>query len=79
MIVQVPKFVTKLDSILSTYNKRDIANYMIWRVVLNSMITLNKAWVDNFRDYTKIITGQNAEEARWEQCLDLVNNIVRYN
>lgn len=76
VIVQVPRFIVQLDDQLAKYNKRDVANYMIWRVVLNSMITLNKQWVDNFRDYTKIITGQSAEESRWEQCLDLVNNIV---
>lgn len=75
VIVQVPTFIVKLDEVLSKYNKRDVANYLIWRVVLNSMITLNKQWVDNFRDYTKIITGQDAEEPRWEQCLDSVNNI----
>ena len=63
----MPKFIERLDEVLSNYNKTDVANYMIWRVVLNSMITLNKAWVDNFRDYTKIITGQDSEEPRWEQ------------
>lgn len=55
----------------TTINRRDrvLANYMMWRVVLQSVSTLGKKWRELAQNYNSVITGQEREEPRWEQCL----------
>lgn len=42
---------------------------MLWRCVLQCFTTLGRKWRDAAQGYSKIITGQDREEPRWEQCL----------
>lgn len=42
---------------------------MMWRVVLQSFATLGKRWRELAQEYNKVITGQDREEPRWEQCM----------
>ncbi|XP_074602163.1 neprilysin-2-like [Brevipalpus obovatus] len=42
---------------------------MVWRVVLQGYATLGKKWRELAQEYNKVITGQDREEPRWEQCL----------
>lgn len=46
-----------------------LANYMMWRVVLQCFATLGKRWRELAQEYNKVITGQDREEPRWEQCM----------
>lgn len=49
--------------------RRVVANYMVWRVVAQSLSTLSKEWRDLAHEYSSVITGKSQEEPRWEQCL----------
>lgn len=69
IIVNVPSFFAKLDKLLLEVEPRTLANYMIWRVVLQSISTLGRKWRDLAQGYNAVITGQEREEPRWEQCL----------
>lgn len=42
---------------------------MMWRVVMQCFATLGKEWRDLAQGYNKLITGQDREEPRWEQCM----------
>lgn len=53
IIVTVPEFVTKVDRMLATENKRTIANYMVWRIVLQSVSSLNKPFRDAYFKYQR--------------------------
>lgn len=48
---------------------RTLANYMMWRVVLQSVSTMGRKWRELAQTYNAVITGQEREEPRWEQCL----------
>lgn len=95
IIVNVPKFLTKLDALLQTTDKRYgilslfeesgnlmisfyflfsrlLANYMLWRVVLQSFSMLGKRWRELAQEFNTVVTGQAREEPRWEQCISSV-------
>lgn len=72
IIVNVPKFLTKLDALLLTTDKRLLANYMLWRVVLQSFSMLGKRWRELAQEFNTVVTGQAREEPRWEQCISSV-------
>ena len=42
---------------------------MMWRVTLQSFAVLGRKWRDLAQEYNKVITGQDREEPRWEQCM----------
>lgn len=42
---------------------------MMWRIVLQCYTTLGKRWRELAQEYNKVITGQDREEPRWEQCM----------
>lgn len=44
----------------------------MWRVVLQCFATLGKRWRELAQEYNKVITGQDREEPRWEQCMTSV-------
>ncbi|KAI1296514.1 Membrane metallo-endopeptidase-like 1 [Halotydeus destructor] len=69
IIVNVPKFIIKVDKLLPATDKRVLANYMMWRIVLQCFATLGKQWRELAQEYNKVITGQDREEPRWEQCM----------
>jgi hypothetical protein len=68
-------------SVLSTFQAtlfrgtpcRTLANYMLWRVVYDSMSLLSRKYRDLMHDYNRYFTGQDREEARWKVCVDLVS------
>ncbi|XP_042901081.1 neprilysin-2 isoform X3 [Parasteatoda tepidariorum] len=69
MIVSVPKFLKKFGELIATTDKRIVANYMLWRVVAQSLTMLSKDWRALAQEYSSVITGKSQEEPRWEQCL----------
>ncbi|CAG2104773.1 unnamed protein product [Medioppia subpectinata] len=69
IIVNVPNFIRSVDTLIAQTKKRTLANYMLWRVVLQSFATLGKKWRELAQEYNTVITGQAREEPRWEQCM----------
>jgi len=69
VIVNVPTFVSQVDKLIPATNKRILANYMMWRVTLQSFAVLGRKWRELAQEYNKVITGQDREEPRWEQCM----------
>ncbi|XP_054716984.1 neprilysin-2-like [Uloborus diversus] len=69
LIVSVPDFIVKFSEFITSTDKRVIANYMMWRVVGQTMSVLSKEWRALALEYNSVITGKSVEEPRWEQCL----------
>ncbi|XP_022689226.1 membrane metallo-endopeptidase-like 1 isoform X3 [Varroa jacobsoni] len=67
--VGVPNFIAQVAKLLQTVDKRTLANYMMWRVVLQSYATLGKAWRDQLHNFNSVLTGKTRENPRWEQCM----------
>lgn len=76
VIVKVPQFLKQLDELLQRTDSRLLANYMIWRVVRQSMSLLGKRWRELSQSYSSITTGRQREEPRWEQCLGTVSGTL---
>lgn len=69
VIVKVPSFLSSIDKLLVQTEPKIIANYMMWRVVRNSMSGLSRRWRELAHGYSTVTTGRQVEEPRWEQCL----------
>lgn len=69
LIVAVPGFLKDFANLITKTEKRVMANYMIWRVVAQSLSILSKEFRDIAQEYSSVITGKSQEEPRWEQCL----------
>lgn len=69
VIVKVPSFIRSIDGLLMNTEPRIIANYMLWRIVRNSMSGLSRKWRELAHSYSTVTTGRQVEEPRWEQCL----------
>lgn len=69
VIVKVPSFIRSINTLLTNTEPRIIANYMMWRVVRNSMSGLSRKWRELAHSYSTVTTGRQVEEPRWEQCL----------
>uniref|UniRef100_A0A6G1S325 Phosphate-regulating neutral endopeptidase n=1 Tax=Aceria tosichella TaxID=561515 RepID=A0A6G1S325_9ACAR len=67
--VPVPKFIVELDKLLMEVNSKTLANYMIWRVVQDSMIYLSKRWHEPLQQCIIALTGQEYREQRLKYCL----------
>ena len=64
IMVSVPEFVKTVDKLLSTTSKRTIANYMVWRIVLQSVSSLNKPFRNIYFNYQRVINGNSQEPPR---------------
>ena len=51
-----------------------IANYILWRVVDESLPLLSKEWREVDLEYEKVLTGKSREKPRWEDCLKRVRD-----
>ncbi|KAM7312472.1 neprilysin-2-like [Ixodes scapularis] len=67
--VVVPEFVKQFESLILRTPARTIANYMVWRAVLQSYGMLGKPWRERLQEFIGVLTGQTREMARWEQCI----------
>ncbi|XP_040072345.1 neprilysin-2-like [Ixodes scapularis] len=67
--VVVPEFVKQFESLILRTPARTVANYMVWRAVLQSYGMLGKPWRERLQEFIGVLTGQTREMARWEQCI----------
>ncbi|XP_042904449.1 neprilysin-2 isoform X1 [Parasteatoda tepidariorum] len=73
VLVDVPDFLKKFGELITTTDKRVVANYMMWRVVGESLGSLSKDWRALKHEYSSALSGESAEKPRWETCLRSVN------
>ena len=74
VIVTVPEFVITVDKLLAIENKRVLANYMVWRIVLQSISSLDKKYREIYLNYKKILNGLNQQPPRFLTCLSRIEH-----
>lgn len=66
--VNVPKYITGFREHISKVSNRVQANYLIWRIVQDSMRYLNEEALEIQLAFNKVITGKAKKSPRWEKC-----------
>lgn len=74
IIVYDIEFFAQLDSLLRATPKRAIANYVMWRVAAESTNFLTDKLRKRQLEYAGAIIGQQTEEPRWKECIDLATS-----
>lgn len=69
VVVVAPGYLKNLTDILAKEPKRNVANYMFWRVVKASIGHLNNEARTIVAEYSRNITGQTERSPRWRSCV----------
>ncbi|KAK2179422.1 hypothetical protein NP493_491g01000 [Ridgeia piscesae] len=74
VVVYAPVYMRRLADLLKDTPKRTVANYMLWRFVMNRVGNLQQSFLDLRRRYNKALHGTHADRARWRVCVSYVND-----
>ncbi|KAH8418517.1 hypothetical protein KR009_010843, partial [Drosophila setifemur] len=69
--LSVPSFFEDLGKLLAKTPKRDIANYMFWRIHGFSIGFLSEEFRKRQLQYATALSGRQEQEARWKECVDI--------
>ncbi|CAI9741548.1 neprilysin-1-like isoform X2 [Octopus vulgaris] len=72
VVVYALDFLTNLVQILKVTPKKTLANYLVWRIIMNRVNNLPKKYRDMKKDYHERIFGQQSETPRWRECATFV-------
>jgi putative endopeptidase len=73
--VSVPAFLTAFDQLIVSTPVDDLKTYLRWSLLHQSAEMLPKAFADaNFDYFSRILTGQQAEQPRWRRCVALTDS-----
>ncbi|KAK6114666.1 Peptidase M13 family protein [Brugia pahangi] len=76
IIIQEVEFMKNLSNLLSTTNKRIIANYIFWRTIDVWSDILGKKIGDIRLKLTRVMSGQQKMIPRWQQCVQRTENLL---
>lgn len=66
-----PEFFKQLAVTLNRTSVDDLKTYLTWRVLLDTAVSLPKAFVDeNFDFFGKTLTGAKEIQPRWKRCVE---------
>ncbi|KAJ3654443.1 hypothetical protein Zmor_013632 [Zophobas morio] len=68
VIVKVPSYYEKLESVLKNTSKRTLANYMYWSLAEDHITYLNDELRNLELDFNKPISGIDKRPLRWKEC-----------
>ena len=69
VVVSTPEYLKNLTVLLKNEPKRNVANYMMWRVARASIGFLNKDAREISEEFAKNITGKKETTPRWKGCV----------
>lgn len=70
VIVTVPTFFAQLSALMAATPKRTLANYLLWRVVEQTVVYGPDALRDLLHAFEREQSGQLEKTARWQECID---------
>ncbi|KAL5013750.1 hypothetical protein ScPMuIL_008020 [Solemya velum] len=73
IVVYAPEYLEKIVKVLQKTSNRTLANYLIWRIMMNRVTNLPEQYRDLRKEYHKTIYGSPTERARWRDCVSYVN------
>ena len=68
VVVQNPKYLKKLSTVMLKASARTVSNYLMWRVVDSSLSDLNQEAGEISERYNKAVKGINSNPPRWKKC-----------
>ncbi|KAJ8320335.1 hypothetical protein KUTeg_001922 [Tegillarca granosa] len=68
-------YLEDMAKIIHNTDKRVIANYMVWRLVLNYIPEMTNIYLQVMSEYKRVMQGITKEKPRWQKCVENVNNI----
>ncbi|XP_008202483.2 neprilysin-2 [Nasonia vitripennis] len=76
VIVAVPSFLADFEKLIQTTPKRVLANYLLWRVSMDSASFLGDKVQAIQTKYEAVLTGKKEKGERWKTCLsDITSNL----
>ena len=70
VVVEKPFYLYNLQWVLEQTSKRTIANYLMWRAIVDSIPHLNDEIFQIYRKFRKEYLGKEIPlQPRWEQCI----------
>ncbi|XP_028655269.1 phosphate-regulating neutral endopeptidase PHEX [Erpetoichthys calabaricus] len=78
VIVRVPQYFKSLFNILETTEKRTVANYAVWKLVFSRISNLSRRFLYSALDFSRVTSGTTSLMARWDKCVNLVENSLSY-
>ena len=76
IIVLVPSYFEGLSNLLAVTHARVLANYLLWRVAMESMSLLNKEAQEIRQQYKKKTSGVTKPRPRFEICVSDVSDYL---
>ncbi|WAR15723.1 NEP4-like protein [Mya arenaria] len=74
IVVYAPEYLANMATLVQETDKRTLANYLIWRIMMNRIENLPNKYRDLDSEYHKILYGSRSETSRWRYCVTYVNN-----
>lgn len=74
VLVQSPAFFRSLDSLVTATPIEDLRTFMRWNILKGSAPFLSDAFVKQNFAFTKVLTGQKEQTARWQRVSNLIDN-----
>lgn len=72
MIIKNPPFIANISKLIESTSTRTIANYVGWRVILESTSILSEKWALMGRKVWKQLDGRHKLRNRWTYCVSVV-------
>ena len=72
--VKNPSLLSNVSALISSLDKRTLANYIGWRVVASSAALLTDKWVSDILPTWEPLSGRIRVGSRWEACIRQVRN-----
>lgn len=69
VVVVATEYLTNLTKVLQQEPKRNVANYLIWRVARTVMGYFTKEAREVIEEYAKNVTGKTETTPRWKTCV----------
>lgn len=71
LIVVEPNYVRNLSNLLVRTDRRTLANYLIWRLILDRVSWLDERFVHAAYDFLHVLKGSSVPK-RWDTCMGYV-------
>ncbi|GAV04570.1 hypothetical protein RvY_14837 [Ramazzottius varieornatus] len=66
-------YLKSATTIIRRYTRRQLWNYALWRVAMELVPHLSSAYLEARANFHKVLMGVSQQRARWQQCIDFVN------
>ncbi|XP_074654077.1 neprilysin-1-like [Tubulanus polymorphus] len=73
VVVLAKSYLKNLGILIRKTPKRIISNYLLWRIVMAYAPELTDDFTIQRNMYMKVIQGVGRDKARWQKCVELVN------